>query len=77
VPEALAMARDARDTCADEVESRPSGACSAWLLAKSARQIAFLEEIVASGIADPSADPEATLAAYERSTRALRIVAMR
>ncbi|APR84005.1 Hypothetical protein A7982_09354 [Minicystis rosea] len=69
--EALAVARDANDACSE------SDRCPAWVVAKTARQVAFLEQIVAAGIDDPQRDPAATRAAYERSTHAVRIVAMR
>jgi predicted Zn-dependent protease len=69
--EALAVARDAGDLCAD------SPSCPTWLVAKTARQVAFLEQVVAAGIDDPLDDPGATRAAYERSAREVRLVAMR
>lgn len=69
--EALAVARDASQTCAD------GGACAPWLVAKTTRQVAFFEQMVAAGIDDPQANPDATLAAYDRSTHAVRLVAMR
>jgi predicted Zn-dependent protease len=68
--EALAVARDASDTCAESP-------CPAWLVAKTARQVAFFEQIVAAGIDDPQDNPTATRAAYERSTREVRLVAVR
>ena len=73
--EALAVAKGARDSCSDEVTGRIG--CAPWLVAKTTRQLAFLEEVVAAGIEDPYADPDATLAAYERSVREVRLVAMR
>ncbi len=69
--EALAVARDAGDVCAD------SPSCPTWLVAKTARQVAFFEQVVAAGIDDPLNDPTATRAAYERSAREVRLVAMR
>ena len=68
---ALAVARDASETCAD------SGACAPWVAAKTARQVAFFEQVVAAGIDDPQTDPDATRAAYERSAHEVRLVAMR
>src|SRR5262249_12528216 len=47
--EALAVARDARDACAAAEETSPAD-CPAWLMAKTTRQIAFLEEVVSAGI---------------------------
>lgn len=71
VREALAVARDASQTCAD------NAACAPWLVAKTTRQVAFFEQVVAAGIEDPSTNPGATLAAYDRSSHEVRLVAMR
>lgn len=68
---ALAVARDASETCAD------SSSCAPWVAAKTARQVAFLEQVVAAGIDDPAADPDGTRAAFERSNHEVRLVAMR
>jgi hypothetical protein len=69
--EALAVARDASDACPD------TAACPAWLVARTTRQVAFLEQVVAAGIDDPRDNPSGTRAAYERSTHEVRLVAMR
>jgi hypothetical protein len=69
--EALAVARDAGEACGD------SPSCPAWLVAKTARQVAFFEQVVAAGIDDPQDDPNGTTAAYRRSTHEVRLVAMR
>jgi len=69
--QALAVARAAGDVCAE------SEACAPWILAKTARQVAFLEQVVAAGIDDPETDPAAVTAAYHRSTREAGMVAMR
>jgi hypothetical protein len=69
--EALAVARDASDACGD------SPSCPTWLVARTAGQVAFFEQVVAAGIDDPEDDPSATRAAYERSHHAVRLVAMR
>ena len=71
VRDALAVARDASDSCSDGTT------CAPWLVAKTTRQVAFFEQAVAAGIEDPSANPEATLAAYDRSSHEVRLVAMR
>ncbi len=68
--EALAVAREASATCAD------AAGCAPWLIAKTAQQVAFLEQVGAAGIDDPQAAPDATEAAYERSTHEVRIIAM-
>jgi hypothetical protein len=70
--EALSIAREVRAGCEEGATS-----CPPWLAAKTVRQVAFLEEIVAAGIEDPLADPRATARAYERSTRHVQMVAMR
>jgi hypothetical protein len=69
--EALAVAREASQTCA------AATSCAPWLIANTARQVAFFEQVVAAGIDDPQANPAATLAAYDRSTHEVRLVAMR
>lgn len=69
--EALAVAREASQTCAEGTS------CAPWLIAKTARQVAFFEQVVNAGIDDPQANPDATLAAYDRSTHEVRLVAMR
>lgn len=73
--EALTTAKEALDGCA----SADAGAsrCPSWLVAKTARQVAFFHEVVDAGIEDPVADPAGTKAAYERSAREVRLVAMR
>ncbi len=71
VRDALAVAREASESCGD------SPSCPAWLIARTARQVAFFEQVVAAGIDDPQDAPAATRAAYERSTNEVRLVAMR
>jgi hypothetical protein len=71
VRDALAVARDANEACVDGV------GCAPWLMAKTTRQVAFFEQVVAAGIDDPSTNPDATKAAYDRSAREVRLVAMR
>ncbi|NUQ79421.1 MAG: hypothetical protein HUU21_38415 [Polyangiaceae bacterium] len=73
--EALAAAKGVQETCSSP---EPGAArCSAWLSAKTARQVAFFREVVSAGIEDPRSDPAATLAAYERSAKEVRIIAMK
>jgi len=69
--EALAVAREVNEVCID------GNTCAPWLVAKTVRQVAFFEQVVAAGIDDPHADPSATVAAYERSAHEVRLVAMR
>jgi hypothetical protein len=70
--QALDEARRASAACGD-----PARPCPPWLAAKAARHLAFLEELVAAGVEDPARAPEATRAAFERSNRAVRLVALR
>lgn len=78
VPEALATARQVEAACEASMEQPGAQAsCPAWLLARSARQIAFLEEMSAAGIEDPALNPDGARAAYDRSSREIRFVAMR
>lgn len=76
--EALAVAQGTGETCASRRSSASSEAhrCPAWLVAKTTHQVAFFQELVAAGIEDPYQNPAGTKAAYERSTREVRIVAM-
>lgn len=78
VPEALAMARQVEAACGASMDA-PSGksACPSWLLARSARQLAFLEQMSAAGIEDPALNPDGARAAYDRSAHEIRFVAMR
>ena len=73
--QALAVARSVNATC--DASSAGRIGCPPWLVAKATHQVAFLEEVVAAGIDDPYADPDATVAAYERSNREVRLVAVR
>jgi hypothetical protein len=78
VPEALAMARQVEAACEAAMDAPGEGqACPAWLMARSARQVAFLEEMNAAGIEDPAANPDGARAAYDKSSRHVRFVAMR
>lgn len=73
VRDALAAAEQASAACA-------TGACPAWLAAKSEHQRAFLEQLVAAGVEDPQVDAaaaRAALDAYSRSASQVRLVAVR
>lgn len=76
VPEALAVAREVQASCDVSISSGHKG-CPAWLVARGARQLAFLEEMSAAGIEDPGQNPEGARAAFDRSSRQIRSVAMR
>jgi hypothetical protein len=73
--EALATAKESQDVCVSQQGGEAR--CPSWLVAKTARQVAFFTEVVAAGIEDPLANPAGTRAAYERSAREVRLVAMR
>lgn len=76
VPEALAVARDVQASCDAAIDAGRKD-CPAWLVARSARQLAFLEEMQAAGIEDPGLNPDGARAAFDRSARQIRFVAMR
>lgn len=69
--EALAVLDEGRARCQAE------GQCPMWLTAQLAHHRAFVAEVVAAEIEDPIRQPEATMQAYRRSTREVRLVAMR
>jgi hypothetical protein len=71
---ALNVLRGLTTACQEGTAGAP---CPNWLLAKSLRQQAFLEQLVEAGIEDASSDPAATRQAYERSDRQVRLVALR
>ncbi|HZF47867.1 MAG TPA: hypothetical protein VE093_04415 [Polyangiaceae bacterium] len=73
--EALATAKEVQEICSSPAPNAPR--CSSWVAAKTARQVAFFREVVSAGIDDPRADPAATRAAYDRSAREVRTVAMK
>lgn len=76
VPQALAVAREVEASC-DPAATAGAQRCPAWLVARSARQLAFLEEMSAAGIEDPGQNPDGARAAFDRSSRQVRFVAMR
>jgi hypothetical protein len=73
--EALAVAKEAHEACVSS--STGERLCPSWLVAKTTRQLAFFDEVVAAGIEDPYESPGATKAAYEKSAREVRLVAVR
>ena len=76
VPEALAIARQVESACEASIDASNRD-CPAWVMARNARQLAFLEEMSAAGIDDPAINPDGARAAYDRSARQVRFVAMR
>lgn len=78
VPEALAVARQVEIACEASIDGeKANSSCPAWLMARNARQLAFLEEMSAAGIEDPAQNPDGARAAFDRSARQVRFVAMR
>jgi hypothetical protein len=69
---ALSVLRNLTSSCEDH-----TAVCPNWLLAKTLRQQALLEQMVSDGIEDAAQDPLATRHAYERSNREVRLVAVR
>lgn len=72
--EALAALDDLSATCDANRDEAP---CPAWVVAKSLNERAFFAEMVQAGIEDPARDPDATEAAFARSRREVRLVAVR
>jgi len=58
-------------------ERQNADPCPTWIVAKAFHERAFFSEMVSAGIDDPLVDPEATQAAFERSRREVRLVAIR
>jgi hypothetical protein len=48
-------------------------ACDARLVASASRRLDYLEEMIALGVEDPAAHPEASQVAYRSSTREIRL----
>jgi hypothetical protein len=65
---ALVIERGVLDLCA----ARP---CDAWLVASATRRASILEELVAQGIDDARAFPEASRRAYRSATRQVTLAA--
>ena len=59
IRDALAMARGASEACSDD------GSCAPWIVAKTTRQVAFFEQMVAAGIEDAEANPDARLGVWK------------
>lgn len=71
---ALNVVRVLNESCEEKATTSP---CPNWIVAKSLREQAFLEEVVSAGIEDAQSDPAETLKAYERSDRKVKLVALR
>ncbi|WP_394823472.1 hypothetical protein [Pendulispora albinea] len=51
----------------------PPAAAPSWICASASRRVAFLEELVALGVEDAQAHPEASAVAYHNATREARL----
>jgi hypothetical protein len=77
--EALAVEKGVLTTCEAQFEggfeggSAPLG-CDTLLLASAMRRTAILGQLVALGVEDAQAHPEASLVAYQNATREARVV---
>ena len=73
--EALAVEKGVLTTCQPLFEggSAPPG-CDTLLLASAMRRTAILGQLVALGVEDAQAHPEASLVAYQNATREARVV---
>lgn len=67
---ALELTRAVAERCEVEV-------CPAWLVAKAARQDAFLTALLEQGVVDPAQDATATAHALAKSQIAVQLVAVR
>jgi hypothetical protein len=72
--DALTAERRVIEACRplDDEEGAPTG-CDDVLVASARRRVAILEEMVALGVEDTQAYPEASLAAYQNATRQARV----
>jgi hypothetical protein len=66
--DALAVERTVLRTC-----TMADGVCDSWLIASARRRSDILEELVALGIEDARAQPEASAVAYHNATREARL----
>jgi hypothetical protein len=73
VSEALVVLRGVERSC-PPAAADPT--CPAWLVAKTSRQVAFLEALSDAGVEDPALAPEVARTALERSRREGRVVAI-
>lgn len=58
-------------------ETRATNPCPSWVVTKTLHERAFFSEMVAAGIDDAAKDPIGAQAAFERSRREVRLVAIR
>jgi hypothetical protein len=66
--DALGVEREVLRTC-----TSIDGVCDAWLVASARRRADILEELVAQGVEDARAEPEASAVAYHNATREARL----
>lgn len=78
--EALAVERRVVETCSplaedgSEARSAAAAGCDPLLLASAMRRADILRELVALGVEDAEAHPEASLVAYQNATREARVM---
>jgi hypothetical protein len=70
--EALRVETRVLETCLDAANGSASG-CDSVLLASAMRRTDILRELLALGIEDSRAQPEASLVAYQNATREARV----
>ena len=81
VKDALALEQHVLSVCqSDGSTARPSPAsapdgagCDFWLVVSATRRAEILRELVARGVEDPQAQPEASLVAYHNATHEARL----
>lgn len=73
--DALAAEKRVLNRCADPATEVP--ACSTYLIASATRRAEILEQLVALGVEDANAHPEASNLAYHNATRSVSFSAAR
>jgi Tetratricopeptide repeat len=76
--DALAIERHVISQCSDGVPAPVasnglSTGCDVWLLASATRRAEILQALVADGVDDAVAEPEASLVAYHKATHEVRL----
>jgi len=72
--DALAAESGVVAACGPLLEGRPVEGCDSLLLASAMRRTDILRALVALGVEDAQAHPEATLLAYQNATREARVM---
>jgi len=68
-----ALAAERKVVAACTPASDGTAPCDAWVLASATRRVEILQELVALGVEDAQAHPEASAIAYQNATREARL----